>query len=356
MKGDKNMTYKVIQWYTGDIAKRQVRYMYRRDDIEIVGAVAHHPEKEGLDIGELAGVGSLGVAIGTDVERALSIEADCVLFNSLIWDPGLVAQILRSGKNVLTTRGGWYPKHEDEYALLESAAREGGTSLMGTGNMPGLINDALPLFMGGFTRDVTKIATWQSSSPVLYGTSAVTQQLGIGQPESEMADPGNAVVVPVYDEYFRQSAHLVAEKFGLLLDEFRLTEWRVGLAPTDVHLEALDYTIEKDTVAGFQIGFTGYVGGRPWYSHTVQHTWCFGIGEGWRDAEDEPEWIVTLDGTPSLRIQLETTGGPDPWKSNNVLDLNAARMVNLIPAICKAPAGCQTAFDQAMHCPQGVVL
>jgi hypothetical protein len=233
---------------------------------------------------------------------------------------------------------------------------QGGASLMGTGNMPGLINDALPLFAGGFTRDVTKIATWQSSSPVLYGTSAVTQQLGIGQSESEMADPANAVVVPVYDEYFRQSAHLVAEKFGLVLDSFRLTEWRVGLAPADVHLEALDYTIEKGTVAGFQIGFTGYVRGRPWYSHTVQHTWCFGIGEGWRDAEDEPEWIVTLDGMPSLRIRFETTGGPDPWKSNNVLELNAARMVNLIPAICEAPAGCQTAFDQPMHCPPSLLL
>jgi hypothetical protein len=293
----------------------------------------------------------VGIAATMDVEAALALDADCVLFNGLLWDADLVARILRSGKNVVTIRGGWYPRHEREFRHLEAAALAGNASLIGTGNMPGLVNDALPLFASGFTRDVSRIDTWQSSSPVLYGTSAVTQQLGIGREASTMSAPENAVVVPVYHEYFRQSAHLVAERLGVVLDEFRLTEWKIGLAPEDVYLEALDYTIREGTVAGFQIGFTGFVQGKPWYTHTVQHTWYFGIGPGWRNTEDEPEWVVTIEGKPSLRVQFETTGGPDPWKSNNVLDLNAARMVNLIPVACAAPAGCQVAFDQGFSYP-----
>jgi 4-hydroxy-tetrahydrodipicolinate reductase len=341
------MTYRVLQWYTGDIARRQIRYIAQRDDLELVGAVAYHAEKAGLDVGEIAGAGALGVSITTDVEAALAVEADCVLFNSLFWDPELVARILRSGKNVLTLRGGWYPKYEAEFAMLHDAATEGNATLIGTGNMPGLVNDAIPLFAGGYTKDVTRITTWESVNLAAYSSEIITEQLGVGKPPEEMEDPQHAMVPALYEQFFRDSAHLVAEKFGQRLSDFRLTEWKLGLAPADLDLGPA-YTVKKGTVAGFQLGFTGFIDDNPWYTHTTQHTWCYDIGEGWRSSRDDPEWVVVLEGNPTLRIQFETPGGED--RVVNVLELNAARMVNLIPAVCAAPSGCHTAFDQPMFC------
>jgi 2,4-diaminopentanoate dehydrogenase len=341
------MSYRVIQWYTGDIAGRQVRDIARRTNIDLVGVVAYHVEKAGRDVGEVVGIDNLGVNITTDVEQALALEADCVLFNSLNWEPELVARILKSGKNVLTTRGGWYPKYEPEFEMLERAGKEGNATLMGTGNMPGLVNDAIPLFAGGFTRDVTRIATWESTNLAAYNSEMISKQLGVGRSTAEMEDPERTPVPALYEQFLRDSAHLVAEKFGLILGDFRLTEWKLALAPEDLDLGP-EYIVRKGTVAGFQMGFTGFVGDVPWYTHTMQHTWSYGLGEGWRSSEDEPEWLVEIDGNPSFRIQFATSGGAN--SVINVLEVNAARMVNLIPAVCAAPAGCQTAFDQPMLC------
>ncbi len=56
---------------TGRMGKAIVRLAAAAPDIELVGASAE-PEMEGRDIGELAGVGTLGVAVSADVGAALA--------------------------------------------------------------------------------------------------------------------------------------------------------------------------------------------------------------------------------------------------------------------------------------------
>ena len=45
------MSYRVIQWYTGAIAREQIGMIQRNPELELVGAVVHHEEKAGIDVG-----------------------------------------------------------------------------------------------------------------------------------------------------------------------------------------------------------------------------------------------------------------------------------------------------------------
>ena len=72
---------KVIQWYTGEIARHQIRTIAKSPSLELVGAFVHHEEKAGIDVGRIAGIEPLGVLATSDMEKMLSLDADCVLYN-----------------------------------------------------------------------------------------------------------------------------------------------------------------------------------------------------------------------------------------------------------------------------------
>jgi 2,4-diaminopentanoate dehydrogenase len=74
------MAYRVIQWGTGYLGKAAVRMVGGRDDLELVGARVFSPEKVGVDVGELSGMGPLGIEATDDEEALLALEADCVLW------------------------------------------------------------------------------------------------------------------------------------------------------------------------------------------------------------------------------------------------------------------------------------
>jgi len=80
MEGE-TKTLKVIQWYTGEIGRHQIRTIVRSPLLELVGAFVHHEEKNGVDAGTIAGIEPLGVIVTNDMEEILAVEADCVLYN-----------------------------------------------------------------------------------------------------------------------------------------------------------------------------------------------------------------------------------------------------------------------------------
>ncbi|MGY2033312.1 hypothetical protein ACW9HR_36775 [Nocardia gipuzkoensis] len=47
--------------------------------MELVGAYVYTATKDGQDVGEIAGIGPIGVTATTDRDRILALDADCVL-------------------------------------------------------------------------------------------------------------------------------------------------------------------------------------------------------------------------------------------------------------------------------------
>ena len=86
----------VGQWYTGTMGKMQIDLLHRDPSFELVGVVVHSADKAGLDAGEIAGIGPIGVTAIHDIDAALALEADCVLMTgSGGLEPDLLERILR---------------------------------------------------------------------------------------------------------------------------------------------------------------------------------------------------------------------------------------------------------------------
>ena len=102
-------TYRVIQWMTGDVGQVGVRHFAQCPVFDLVGVLVHNKDKVGKDAGEIAGIPPVGVTATDDVESIIALDADCVFYTPVIMDVDTVCRLLRSGKNVVTTSGLFYP-------------------------------------------------------------------------------------------------------------------------------------------------------------------------------------------------------------------------------------------------------
>ena len=50
------MSYKVIQWATGNVGQLALRGIIEHPDLELVGLLVHSADKAGRDAGEIAGL------------------------------------------------------------------------------------------------------------------------------------------------------------------------------------------------------------------------------------------------------------------------------------------------------------
>src|ERR1700692_2149798 len=92
-RGVSHMAIKVIQWATGGVGRAAVAGIAAHPDLELVGCWVHSPDKVGVDVGEVCGIGPLGVAATDDVDALLALGADCVVYSPIMADPSVVARI-----------------------------------------------------------------------------------------------------------------------------------------------------------------------------------------------------------------------------------------------------------------------
>ena len=72
------MSYRVIQWSTGNVGRLALRGILHHPDLELAGLWVSGPAKAGRDAGELCGLPPVGVRATTDAEALLGTKADCV--------------------------------------------------------------------------------------------------------------------------------------------------------------------------------------------------------------------------------------------------------------------------------------
>ena len=93
--------YRVIQWATGSIGQIAIRHFAGNPTFELVGVFVTSDAKDGVDAGEVAGIGPLGVTCTTDRDAVLALDADCVSYAPLYYDVGEMCAILRSSTALL---------------------------------------------------------------------------------------------------------------------------------------------------------------------------------------------------------------------------------------------------------------
>lgn len=339
------MSYRVVQWATGNVGRNAIEGVLAHPELELVGALTYDPAKAGRDVGEICGIDPVGVTATADVDEVLAIDADCVLYAPMLPDGDEVLRIVRAGRNVVTPTGWFFPYASHDVAELEGACRQAGVSVHGTGINPGGITEQLPLILSGFCRDVRHVRAEEFSDIRTYPSEFVVREVMLfGKTPAEAA---SSPMLAILGDGFGQSIDLVATGLGWDLDPDKPATIETAVATRD--LDTPVGIIEVGTVAAQRMTWQGTVDGRPVV--TVRVNWLMGtdhLDPAWDFGPEGERFEVELDATPPVRAAFT---GMHPPTLDGDLDRNpgiiatAMHCVNAIPYVVDAKPGIRTYLD-----------
>lgn len=337
---------RVIQWATGGVGRAAIEGIARHPELTLVGCWVSSVEKEGLDAGEIAGIGPLGVTATRDVDALLALEADCVVYSPLAPDDATVRALLASGKNVVTPVGWVYPdRTHPKVRDLVDAAVAAGVTLHGSGIHPGGITERFPLMVSALSSAVTFVRAEEFSDIRSYNAPDVVRHImGFGgAPDEALAGPLGRML----GNGFRQSVRMVADELGFAIDPELRTTQEVAVAVERIESEVL--TIDPGAVAARRFRWEALVDGVPVVAAAVN--WL------WGEAVLDPPWEIGAEGE---RFEVEVRGDPDVrltfrglqpesvvagLRRNPGVVATAQHCVNAIPYVCAAAPGLATYLD-----------
>jgi hypothetical protein len=340
--------YRVIQWASGKVGQVAIRHFADNPAFDLVGLYVTSPDKVGKDAGEIAGIAPIGVVATDDIEAIIAMDADCVHFAPMVEDIDLMCRLLRSGKNVVTPLGPYYPtgKYVEQLATIEAACQAGGTSFHGCGIHPGFAGDLLPLTLARLMTRVDCIHLYEIVDH-LANPSKYIEYMGFGrEPADLLANPARS---PDAAYIFAQSMALVVEGLGKTIEDITAT---LELATATQDIAYPGGLVRQGTVAGQHYEWSAWVGGAPLITYH-----CF-----WMMGDKiEPLWTpgdtgyrVVMEGEPRLAVSL--SGLDDSGRQTYPgMSLTALLGVNVIPAVCDAAPGVVTHLDLGVVRPRGLV-
>lgn len=346
---------RVIQWATGSVGKHAVAAVHAHQDLELVGALVYSEAKAGRDVGEVCGIGDIGVAATADVEEILALDADCVLYmpQGEMNPMGAVDDICRllaSGKNVVSTAvtALIYPASMGRRVVqrLEVACERGHASFHGTGIEPGWAAEVLPLTMSGLFQRIDSLLVQELMDYTTYDSADMMFDImGFGKPPEQsvpMADPMLAGLT------FKAPLMLLADGLGATIDDF-VYDRQVTVAAEAFDIKA--GRIEAGTVSAQRFSYTAIVNGRP--ALTVEHITRLGADQ----APDWPTgrgWHVTVEGNPSMELKSCIAAGGEDETDQGCLG-TAMHAVHAIAPVCAATPGIRTFLDLPIITGRGVL-
>ena len=338
------MALRVVQWATGSVGVAAIRAVLEHPDLELVGCWVHSKDKAGRDVGDIIGSAAIGVRATDSVEEILALDADAVVYAPLLPDVEQVAALLRSGKNVVSPVGWFYPS-ESEAAPLQAACRDGGVSLHGAGIGPGGATELLPLLVSVMSTGITHVRAEEFSDLRTYGAPDVLRHvMGFGgTPESALRGPMQKLL----NGGFFQSVRLIVDRLGFAAEPVIRTSQQVAVASAPI-----------DSPIG--VIAPGEVAGRRFcWDAVVTNVVVVRIAVNWLMGEEhlDPAWSF---GPAGERYEMEVRGNPNAfvtvkgWQPESVEEglvsnpgvvATAAHCVNSIPATCAAAPGVVGFFD-----------
>jgi 4-hydroxy-tetrahydrodipicolinate reductase len=349
--------YKVIKWATGGLGSKAVAGIVGHPELELVGTWVHAEEKEGRDVGELCGMGPLGVIATRDKDALLAMEADCICFTGdRSWrvDPmptvEELARLLRSGKNVVNST--WpalvNPKAlgSEVYEMLQQACLEGGSSLYTSGVDPGFGSIGLALCALTVTSEIRSVRTYEIMNYSNWDYPDMMRFMGFGQPnvaDAILLSPGLTTRI------FASELHLLAEAMGVEIEGFVEGS---SVLYADEAFDTAAFRIPKGAISGMRFEVKGMVGGEPVVA--VEHVTRL------RDEDFAEVGLVTggyraqVDGEPCVKLDMELTSRHGDIEHAGYVAC-AMAFVNAIPLVCEAPPGILTDLDLLPHPSKNVL-
>ncbi|MGX1811176.1 NAD(P)H-dependent amine dehydrogenase family protein [Nocardia sp. NPDC055321] len=339
------MTLRVIQWATGTVGRQAVAAVHDHPELALVGAYVYSERKTGRDVGDIAGIGPIGVTATRDIDEILALEADCVLYMpqgemNPVGAVDDICRLLASGKNVISTAvtGLIYPPSlgSEVVERLETACAAGSASFHATGIEPGWAAEVLPLTISPLLRRTDSVLVQELLDYSTYDSAAMlTDIMGFGKHPGVpvvMADPAAASAV------FRAPLMLLAAGLGADIDDFVFSR---SVAVAAEPFETVATRIEAGTVSAQRFSYTAIVCGRP--ALTIEHITRMRHDQ----APDWPRgrgWRVTIEGTPSFVVDA-VIGAHDENEVEQSCLGTAMHAVHAVVPVCAAEPGIRTFLD-----------
>lgn len=332
--------YRVVQWATGNIGTRSLRTVLEHPKLELVGVYVYAENKEGLDAGELCGLGPVGIKATRNIDDIIGLRPDCVLYMPLSPEVADVCKLLESGANVVTTRTEFFnPAHleAEDREQVEAACRRGGSSLHSNGSSPGFITEALPLVLTSLQRRLDCIhirefadVSSRNSPDLLFDI------MGFNQSREEASSEGRAWYLR---SSFGPSLEIVAEALGLSFDSIEAAG-EVACARKETRIAA--GVIEAGKVAAQRTTVTGLRNGKPLMTFTANWFVTRDIDADWNLRANG--WSVSVEGDTPLEVEIGFPVPPERWAEVSP-GLTAHRAVNAVPYVCDAAPGIRTSVE-----------
>jgi 2,4-diaminopentanoate dehydrogenase len=337
---------RVIQWATGGVGKAAIECVRNHPQLELAGCWVHSAGKNGRDVGEILGIGELGVVASNNIDDVLALHADCVVYSPLVPNDDEVIAILRSGKNVVTPVGWVYPDPGNpRHKAVADAAVEGGVTLHGSGIHPGGITERFPLMVSGLSSAVTHVRAEEFSDIRTYNAPDVVRYImGFGgTPEEAMQGP----MASLLEAGFKQSVRMIADHMGFRIDPNIRTIQEIAVATSEIDYEPFPITV--GTVAARRFRWQALVDGEPVITAAVN--WLMGeenLDPAWNFAGIGERFEVEITGDPTVNLtfkglQPETIA--EGLIKNPGVVVTANHCVNAIPDVCAAEPGIKTYLD-----------
>src|SRR5919106_344931 len=262
------MSYRVIQWSTGNVGRYALRGIINHPELELVGVWAHSKDKAGVDAGDIAGTAPTGVKITNDADELLAMDADVVSYNSTgdlrpVEAVNDIVRILWSGKNVVSTslvplvHPPSAPKEMRD--PIEEACLKNNVSCWTSGIDPGVANDLLPLVLTGFCERVDSVRVSEILNYATYDQPEVLfHTMGFAHP----LDHTPVLLIPgVLSLAWGCVVNVIAAGLGVELEDVREVVVEKVEAPETFEIPS--GTVEKGTTAWLRFEVQGIVGGEP---------------------------------------------------------------------------------------------
>ncbi|ORB80096.1 dihydrodipicolinate reductase [Mycobacterium timonense] len=337
---------RVIQFSTGNVGRHSLRAIIGRPDLELVGVHAAGPEKIGRDAAQLCGLDEpTGIIATDDIDALVALNADCVVYTSQGETRPMeaieqISRFLAAGTNVVGTSMVWLvaPRHAEEWLRepLQRACEAGNTSLYVNGIDPGFSGDTLVHAAVSLATRVSSITVQEIFDYGNYDDAEFTgAAMGFGTaPDDDspmMFLPG--VIVAMWGGQVRS----LADHLGVELDDVRQ---RIERWFTPERIDCTMMTVQPGRMAAVRFATEGVRDGEPVI--TLEHVTRLtrAAAPDWEYPPDGHTGVhrVVVAGEP--RVEINTHVSHPLFDSTDAGCIStAARVVNAIDWVCRAPQG-----------------
>jgi 4-hydroxy-tetrahydrodipicolinate reductase len=341
--------HRVILWGTGFVGKMVIRELAEHPAFELVGVIVNDPAKNGLDVGEIVGIGPIGVKASTDAEAVLARGADALAYFGptaayAAQNIENMSMAMRAGMDVVSTSMTpfVYPKACPPQMIeqIEKTCAETGKSCFTTGIDPGFANDLFPMTLMGLCGRVDSVRIQEILDYSTYAGD-YAGPMGLGEPmefEAMLENP-NVLIFS-----WGHTVPMIADAIGAELEKID-TVWEKWATPERIEFPL--GSVEKGNCAAIRFEIRGWVNGEPRIIVEHCNRLTTAAAPDWPRPKmmEDDAYRVIIEGSPNIEQETAFRGAYDGDPNSGGCLANGMRAVNAIEAVIAARPGLLTPLD-----------